>query len=186
MNDDLKYIFDTTNEWLKFAEAKNAGILALLVGLIAGLISMTGDLSGWQATMLIISESIFAVAILICLCSLSPILNDKFYAQIKLDAAMFEKLKQSVNLLFFKSIYRLTEQQFIEVFNSRANVSAIQPASYDITTGTHALNHDLVHQILVNACIANFKYCCFKVTIWFTCGGIIVVAIPLFSRWCQG
>ncbi len=40
MKEELNYIFGNVNEWLKFAEAKNAALIAFDSGLIAGAISL--------------------------------------------------------------------------------------------------------------------------------------------------
>jgi hypothetical protein len=38
MNEDLKFAFTNVNEWLKFAEAKIAGLLALNIASIIGIL----------------------------------------------------------------------------------------------------------------------------------------------------
>ena len=39
MTDRLKYIFENVNNWLTFAEAKNAGLIALDAAIMMGLIT---------------------------------------------------------------------------------------------------------------------------------------------------
>jgi hypothetical protein len=38
MNEDFKYAFTNVNDWLKFAEAKNAGLIALNTAAIIGIL----------------------------------------------------------------------------------------------------------------------------------------------------
>ena len=44
MNEDLKFAFANVNDWLKFAEAKNGGLLALNVASIIGILQCNKDL----------------------------------------------------------------------------------------------------------------------------------------------
>ena len=49
MEDRLRYILSTVNEWLKFAEAKNGALLGVDIAIIFGLLQVISDeiSKGW-------------------------------------------------------------------------------------------------------------------------------------------
>ena len=162
MNEDLKFTFDNVNDWLKFAEAKNAGMLVLNLGGVIGLLQAWGALTNSESTffkvILIIAIVLFCISCIICLYSIMPILKKSFRAFKKLDEGEFEKRKTALNILFFGDIALLSADQFIGLFELK------------IGKALDSLEKDLANQITNNADICLQKYQAFHLASLFcTC-----------------
>ncbi len=71
MKDELKYIFGNVNDWLKYAEAKHAGLLVLNSAIIIGLISSYSK-GFFYKYPVFISVIIFGISIFISLIAQYP------------------------------------------------------------------------------------------------------------------
>src|SRR4028119_877820 len=103
MNDDLKYIFTNVNDWLKFAEAKNAGLLALNVAATIGLLEVDKKLFDPLPSTYGILLIAFCVSSAICIYSILPYLR-WIKSHVKLGASDFSTKKADLNVLFFGDI----------------------------------------------------------------------------------
>lgn len=176
MKEDLKYIFANINEWLKFAEAKNAGILAINAASIIGILQAnitfnTGltwcDKSGFFTGLLI---AIFALSSAICMYSIVPTLSRKFPLYNKLSTNEYQTQKNTLNHLFFGDIAKLTNLQFVDLFITKNNISsALNEAELDIAA-----------QIVINAEIALQKFKLFNFASWITfCNALFAMVLLL-------
>lgn len=163
MKQDIKEIFQNVNEWLKFAEAKHAGLIVLNSGLIFGILSIYKDyktIIDWRLILVIII--VISVSIILSLISLFPkTKNETKNKQVNVTA----------NLYFFGSLSKLSEIELkSELLKSNPNYH------FD------RFEEDLLNQIIVNAIITTKKYKLFKFAIWFTTAGIVMPVIILISK----
>jgi hypothetical protein len=104
MNEDLKYTFNTVSDWLKFAEAKNAGLLALniacIIGIIQGEQSFAKDMKIFEGILIVI----FCISSCFCLYTILPVVNKGFRFYKKMEDAAFNNSLDSLNALFYKDI----------------------------------------------------------------------------------
>ncbi|XHR97415.1 hypothetical protein ACFJIV_12610 [Mucilaginibacter sp. UC70_90] len=177
MDENLKYIFANINDWLKFAEAKCAGILALNIAALIGVLQaqpiFTKDIQDGQGLLLII----FSLSSIITLYSLIPKLNTlvKFYKVLSdLDAEIARRQqnnKPPLNCIYFGDIACLTDAMFSMLATSKT-IDENEP-----------LDRLLIHQIVINAKIAMQKYYIFSVASWVTCLGYLFgIVLILFHH----
>ena len=179
MNEDLKYIFSNINDWLKFAEAKCAGLLALNLAAIIGLLQsasmFTDDIQNGQGILIVL----FSLSSLITLYSLIPKLNTliKFYRTIpNLEAELKHRKdnnRPTINCIYFGDIACLTEAMF-------STLATNKPLDEH-----NSLTQLLIHQIVVNAQIALQKYRIFSLASWTTfvgyLFGIVLIILHHFA-----
>ena len=174
MNEDLKFAFSNVNDWLKFAEAKNAGLLALNLASIIGLLQSASSFTNIKALYGILI-TIFCISSLICVYTIIPLLNKLFRLYKKLDDSEFTAQKQRLNYLYFGDITKLSPEQYIELYkNKNASASISQ------------IDYDLALQITNNAEISWQKYVIFRVACYGTfigyTLGIITIIIACFTH----
>src|SRR5258706_924904 len=116
MNEDLKYTFGNINDWLKYAEAKNAGLLALNIACIIGLVQADATFNGGLKTYQGILIILFCISSCLCIYSILPVLNKWFRFYKKLDDSKFQSQLNSLNALYFGDITKLSSDQFIKLF----------------------------------------------------------------------
>lgn len=143
MKEDLIKIFQNVNDWLKFAEAKHAGLIVLNSGIVFGILTVYKDYKSYVHLYCILSSFIFiGFSISMTLWSLFPI--TKNYINKK-------KRQSNPNLYFFGSLAQLSETDF------KNELLKIEP-----NHKFEKLENDLINQILVNSTIATRKYSLFK------------------------
>lgn len=105
----LKEIFENVNNWLKFAEAKNATLIAGNGVIIFGIIKCLKDLVDYP-------YFIYYLCFVILLLSLSFIIAlISFIASIKLPQYLFEeKDNEKNNLLFYGSIKNYNKESYLK------------------------------------------------------------------------
>ena len=174
MNDQLKTIFSNINDWLKFAEAKNAGLLALnvacIVGILRGQTAFESSMKPFEGSMLMF----FCISASMCIYSILPVLNKLFRLYKKLSAEEFEKQQDKINILYFGDIAKLSKAQFAELFIKKTEAT-LKP-----------IDNDLIAQISNNAEIAWQKYKVFNVAAIITfssfVAGFILVLISAVGK----
>ncbi len=163
MKEDIKDIFQNVNEWLKFAEAKHAGMIVLNSGIIFGILSIYKDyktIIDWRLILTIII--VIGVSIILSLISLFPITKNE---------AKNKQTNVTPNLFFFGSLSKLSEIELKnELLKSNPNYQ------FD------RFEEDLMNQIIVNAIITTKKYKLFKFAIWFTTVGLVLPVITLIIK----
>lgn len=149
---ELKYIFANVNDWLKFAEAKHAGLVILNIGIAAGILSSYTN----------IQNAIFMPALLIGIAFLGVSVFLSIVSQFPDTENIVNSRKQiqNPNLYFFENLSRLDYQAFVDEYKGiDANFS---PTKFDT---------DLINQVLVNARIAQAKFTLFKLASYLTALG---------------
>jgi len=146
MKEELKYIFANVNDWLKFAEAKHAGLVILNSATIIGILTTFSTIHIYDKPCTIISATLLGLSIA---CSL--------VAQFPQTSNWINKVEdiENPNLYFFGHLCKLTHDKFVQEFLKSNPSQALNSQE----------NH-LVNQILINAKITAtkyhlFKYCCY-------------------------
>lgn len=173
MNEDLKYTFSNISDWLKFAEAKNAGLLALniacIIGIIQGEQSFAKDLKTFEGILIVM----FCISSCFCLYTILPVVNKGFRFYKKMEDTAFNNSLNSLNALFYKDIANLSAEQFNKLFEHKHNITLSNAEK------------DFENQITNNAEICVQKYALFMIASWFSFGafvmGIFLVIINSFA-----
>jgi hypothetical protein len=171
MHDHLKDIFNNINDWLKFAEAKNAALIAFNGAIIMGCLSLIKEppphLPVWYLWM---------VVVLVALSTFCALLS--FYPKTAAPGN---------NLYFYDHIYRYSSKQYLEYLsaalpNDQArNSIGGDSAKVSAAREKHLTEH-LAEQIVINSKIASRKYKYFKVALSLLMTGLIVPLIVLFVQ----
>jgi len=163
MKSDIKDIFQNINEWLKFAEAKHAGLIVLNSGIIFGVLSIYKDYKtyvDWHfilATLIVIGISIF-----LSLISFFPVTKNNIDKSSRVD---------NPNVFFFGTLSKLQESDLKE------ELLKITP-NYTFDK----FDDDLLNQIIVNAKITSNKYKLFKYSILMTAIGFGLPIVNVLIR----
>jgi hypothetical protein len=163
MKENLNEIFQNVNDWLKFAEAKHAGLIVLNSGIIFGILSVYKDYKSHLHLYCILATFILiGFSITMTLWSLFPV--TKNYVDNK-------KKPSNPNLYFFGSLAQLDETDF------KHELLKIEP-----NHKFEKLENDLINQILVNSTIATRKYKLFKSAIISTSVGLSIPLIYILIK----
>lgn len=163
MKDEIKSIFQNVNEWLKFAEAKHAGLLVLNSGVIFGILAIYKDYQSCLPKIIILLTLIFfGLSMLLSIVSLFPRTHNVLSKQKKI---------KNPNLYFAGHLCKLDVDDF------KAELHKIKP--------THVFDRfedDLLNQIIVNATITTRKYHLFKLATVSTIVGFIIPLTTLILK----
>lgn len=160
---ELKFIFSNINDWLKFAEAKHAGLIVLNVGLVVGILSSYTNIQTFILKPAILFGIIcFGISVFISIISQFPVTQNIFYNK---------KAIQNPNLYFFGHLSHLDNETFIEELK-KIDEEFI-PTKFD---------KDLINQILVNARITETKYDLFKFASYVTALGFGLIGLTSIIR----
>lgn len=170
----LRNMFANVNEWLKFAEAKNFGLLTLCSAFIFGITQI--DFSE-NSKVEYVAKYIFVpfavISIIIALISLFPFLTRMLKGEFEKSwinrfSNFLDKEDKFENIHFYGYIRDLEEGEFERKFLEK-NISTEPFSGYE---------KDLVGQIIFNSRITWLKYQLFKIAAFlFGCGIILSVAI---------
>jgi len=169
MEDKLKDIFENVNNWLKFAEAKNATLIAGNGLIIFGICRIIKDSNINEYLMYYIYFSIFMLVISFLIALIS------FIPNIKLPGYLFDNSKEQSNhnLLFFGSIATFNEHKYLEELNKSLGKD-------DDEYKKNKLNEMYAHQIIINSQIAVKKYKLFNISLQFTLLAVVSPFIYVF------
>ena len=155
---ELKYIFGNINEWLKFAEAKHAGLIVLNAAIVVGILSSYTNIAHFLLKPAICAGVIsFGISVFMSLLSQFPVTQNIFYNL---------KMINNPNLYFFGHLCHFDKDSFINHLKSA-----------DSNFAPNKLDEDLINQILVNARIAQAKYGFFKLAVYCTVFGIGIIGL---------
>ncbi len=167
MKEDLKDIFQNVNEWLKFAEAKHAGLIVLNSGLVFGILTVYSSYTQHLHWSFVILSLIFlGLSILFTLISLYPRTYKKIF---------FKKNIKNPNLYFNGNIAHMSIDDF------KAEIGKTHPG-YTFT----ALDENLINMIITNSKIASGKYFLFKYAIICTTAGVSLPLLRIIVRAITG
>lgn len=162
-NEVLEKIFKNVNDWLNFAERKNATILSVF-GFITIFSVLNYGYKFQDISLLLKIGVISYLASYLCvlvstLLSLMPVtkLNKKL-----INGDKDKKVKDSDNLWFYGDIIKYNQHEYIEALEKKG----VKEFS--------AMYKQLISQIIINSHIASKKYSCFKFSSWAIGIGIIV------------
>jgi hypothetical protein len=173
--EELKYIFQQVNDWLRFAEAKN---LALLVFNSTMLIGSSGIATNYLINS---KEWIFWICILILLIANLASLIMVFVSINPITKNIFDLTKShenKYNLFFYRDISGYKPEQYIKGLEEKYNIK--------IDKMNIAKAEDLAKQIAINSNIACFKFRWFQKALYLTglgvsSSGSIFITSLLFS-----
>lgn len=165
-NSELKYIFANINDWLKFAEAKHGGLIALNAGLVVGILSSYTNIQNFiYKPTILIAIICFGISVFLSIISQFPVTQNILFNK---------KTVQNPNLYFFGHLSHFDNQTFIDEFKKT-----------DMSFTPSKLDTDLINQILVNAEIAQAKFSFFKFASSLTAfgSGLIVLSSIMKILW---
>lgn len=159
MDEKLKDIFTNINDWLKYAEAKSATLIAGNGALIFGL---AGIIENYKLPKIIecsayLSIACCVISMILCLLSIVPSLSMPWENKPV-------GTNNNDNLLYFQHIAKYTPNNYLVKLSKKLGGNIGTPNDFQ---------KDLANQIIVNATIACRKYSYFKVAVWFTLASLI-------------
>lgn len=157
MYDKLKDIFTNVNEWLKFAEAKHAGLIVLNSGIIFGILSLPVNLPVF----------VLLFSILLVVASLYTSFASMFPLHLK--AIEDKKDFDQINVYFSGDLARLGKDDLKTILLK-------QTKSHHVFDG---MEEDLIQQIIANSRVAARKYFLFKVALILLMTGLVPVFITV-------
>jgi len=161
MEDRLRYILSTVNEWLKFAEAKNGALLGVDIAIIFGLFQVISDeiSKGW----------IYLAISFIGLSALSALLS--FIPQLKALSIIQQKRgDKETSLIFYGHIAKYESEAYVNALYSAAGIEVPSKLMIEL---------DYAHQIIINSRIALKKNRYFNVGLCLTVLGLLLLIITL-------
>ncbi|KOF03068.1 hypothetical protein OB69_06935 [Roseivirga seohaensis subsp. aquiponti] len=158
----LYQVFNNVNDWLKFAEAKNAMLIAFNGASIFGIIKLL-SLDFVSNSRFIENYLLFVIISLIfstvnCLISFAP--------RVKIIKGGFYDSGKVPNVLFF------------EYLKGKNNLEIIEEVTGDRDKENYTtLQKDIAEQIKQNSIIASRKYSHFTISVWITISAYITVIL---------
>lgn len=166
--DELRDTLESVNDWLKFAEAKNAVVVAASgFALWASLRLILSDETGGYVSAYFGILSVFLLGgFVTTLLSFLPILNYRWVVPTRGKLA-------NHNLLYFGHLATLSKKQLLEAYirATESNEAAVQE-----------LHGMYAEQVIINSRIALAKYAMFEFAIKVLLLGVLtpLIAIPVF------
>jgi len=161
----LDTIFKNINDWLKFAEQKNAALLVLNVGLIWGVsrvIPKGIELGNLNYGLNIGGYTCLIISAIACVISFMPVLNDCWFSH--------GERKNSDNSLYFGDIAKYEAKSYLKLVISKLPTSGVKHCELDL---------DYANQITNNAKITITKYKWFGVSSKITILGAVLLSISI-------
>ncbi|MEO9484056.1 MAG: Pycsar system effector family protein [Ekhidna sp.] len=160
MNKELLEVFKNVNDWLKFAEAKNAMLIALNGAILIG-ISKISDSVLFDFTPFFWTGYLSLAKVMLLFSMTVSLLS--FVPRIKMKGGLYEPNSGS-NRWFFEYLKTLAKEQIVE------EITGQKPSR-------NQLEIDLAEQIRQNSLIASSKYSLFSIAIWLTVASVISIPI---------
>ncbi|MDQ7003442.1 MAG: DUF5706 domain-containing protein [Ghiorsea sp.] len=137
MDEKLKEIFYNINDWLKYAEAKSATLIAVNGALIFGISDVISSFNttGFLTSYLVFCLVLCSISLAICLLSVIPSLKMPWDAKPK-------GVLPTDNIFYFADIAKYTPQTFLKKLAKRINEEHHTFSGYQ---------QDLTQQIIVNS-----------------------------------
>lgn len=171
--EEMHKIYTDVSEWLKFIEAKHAGLFAVWAAILIAVISSNEFwyIIAWKKTIVIV---IILVGLLLNMVSFFPFLNNMCFIKRRCYRRYYPTKENSV---FFQAI-------FIISYNEEKNESSIEKyrdilISRGITLPNNMLAVDYLHQIVDISVIAVIKTYLFEIAIKYIVSICIVFIILL-------
>lgn len=169
MEERLKHILSLVIEFVKFAEAKNAALLAvdsaLIIGSLQAWLAMEHS-PVWTGYYLASALLFLGLSVIVVLLSFLPL---KTFPVLRASGALLP----SDNLVFFGDIAKYDASQFLAALNESPAPDPSQNPRYEA---------DLAGQVIINSRVALRKYRCFTWALWLTIYGV-TTPIVAFCAW---
>jgi len=147
----LRYILTTVNEWLKFAEAKNGALLVADIAILFGVFRLLNESTGPKVF-------IYLAIFLVIVSTISSLVS--FIPQLKVSSFIPKKrTEKEASLIFYGHIAKYEPQSYIKALYAESGAEPAAIASIEV---------DYAQQIITNSRIALRKYLCFNVGLWLT------------------
>ncbi len=160
MADKLKDIFENVNNWLKFAEAKNATLVAGNGLLIFGILKTIHeiDIHIYLLYYIYFCLILFSLSLVISLISFIP--------KVKIPTFLLNSdIETNDNLLFYGHILKYNEKTLLDKLNTMIKD--------DEDKTSNEFKTMYAQQIIINSKIARNKFQLFDIAIKFTLSGIL-------------
>jgi hypothetical protein len=163
MRDYLEYIFSNINDWLKFAEAKSATLLAANGVVLFGILRLVKgyEFNHFTAILVVISCMFIFSSLILTISSFIPSIKMPWIHK-------KSNVSEGDNLLFFSDIENYTPRAYLKKLKLACGYEKEQDDVY--------LNM-LSEQIITNSVIASYKFSVFKKSIFLTVIGMIIAAL---------
>lgn len=160
MEERLRYVLTTVNEWLKFAEAKNGALLVADIAILFGVFSLLNESSG-QRVLIHLAIPLVIVSTTSSLVSFLP--------QLKVFSFTSKKRTgKKASLIFYGHIAEYEPQSYVEALHAESGAEPAAIVSIEV---------DYAQQIIINSRIAVRKYLCFKVGLWLTVLALLLLLV---------
>lgn len=181
MEDKIKYIFENTNNWLNFAEAKNAALLAFNVAVITAITS-SELLTKSSETLVFAVSAILIISSIMSMISFIPKTNNSVSQKVYnltigiVDEIINRIFKESnnENLVFYGYISTFECSQTDE-YLAKLKDSYFPNKDIEITK----FEKDLAEEIIINSRITQRKYNYFKAAIYILVIGMILLLLSI-------
>lgn len=173
--EQLQKIFSNVNEWLKFAEAKNFGLLSLNAAIMFGFTQTNFEPNSVVKLVGIYVFGPFAlISSMLSLISLFPVLSSiekgvKLRGYLAKISNFISKETEFENIHFYGYLKGIDEGEFILKYQTKMNSS----------DSFNQFEIELISQILYNSRITWLKYQFFKIAGFFALAGVILCPIAL-------
>lgn len=158
LEEKLQNLYKDMNDLLRFAEAKNIGLIAFNVGVIIGMTKLITDYNPlWEISWFYVFWYVLVmnlISVYFAFISVVPQIKHK-----ESELAVYN----TDNLLFFGQIASMKPSDFLKNFSEK----------YKLESKNHSYETDLVRQIIIVAQIAFRKMKFFRIAIYCTIAGII-------------
>jgi hypothetical protein len=173
----LIYIFQIVNDCLKFAEAKNAVLLAFSgteLTAIVTYLSTTTNIPNSFRIGLIIAMFISCASSLTCSISFLPKIDIDNFVLLKTKPSQKSKslLKDTDNFYFFNDLKKYEPIELLDSMNRLYFENQIQ-------TPYRKEDLDIADEITINAEIASRKFIFFRVALWLLVFSILDISVSL-------
>ena len=160
MEERLRYILTTVNEWLKFAEAKNGGLLVADIAVLFGAFSLLNESTGQVLPI--------HLAIVLAICSATSSLVS-FSPQLRvLSSKSKRRTGKKASLIFYGHIAEYEPQSYIEALHAESGTEPTAIAPIEV---------DYAQQIIMNSRIAMRKHLCFRVGLWLAVSALLLLLV---------
>ncbi len=165
MEDRLRYILSNVNDWLKFAEGKNAALLAANSAVVIGALRLVDGkvfLFQWAEYYFYFFIGVFALSGVLCLLSFVPKIEIPWLLPTSLS-------DEKDNLIFYGDI---------SGYDPSSYVRALHAQDGTILKTIDPFEEDLAEQAIINSRIALRKYQLFNLALWLD---VTALLTPFFS-----
>jgi len=168
----LEKAFANVNEWLKFAEQKNAALVAFNSAVLFGFLNLPAPVKENP----FLHAYIIAACIFIFMGAMVSLIS--FIPKLRIPWKISNKQTNSKdNFLFFGHIANYTPEKYLADFAKSLNCP-------EALLSETVIEKMYAEQIVVNARIANNKYACFTVAVGLTLSGFLT-PLPAIIRYVQ-